>query len=94
MLVARALLVALVIAVATTVGVVWDEHTREIVSFRGRDYIQPRVVSVVGMPIADAHARVRGMEAFVPARVPGTPGFLALRRGDGRFVLYGLSGGP
>jgi hypothetical protein len=96
---------AVIIAFGTAVGVVIAEHDRtKAVSFHGRDYIAPETVASRDVkpygPLVRVNERRRGMPLYLNAREAQwlkqgqDPTILFLRRGDGSFIVYGLSGGP
>jgi hypothetical protein len=94
-------LAAVIIAVVVTAAVLWENHAKQSVSFRGRDYINRTVISDAQAtkfkPLTDVHARLRGLEVMVPTlQLHGglSPTVILLRRGDGRYDIYALSGGP
>lgn len=74
----------------------------ESLSYRGRDYIEPRTITAAEMkknfgPLRDMHTRRRGLALFVLKGVSPrgeVPTIVLLRRWDGRYEVYGLSGGP
>src|SRR4051794_34519993 len=92
--------VAIVTASVATGVVLWQNHARDSVTFRGRQYVNPRVVTrreaARHESLVDAHVQLRGMDVLLRASqsTAATPTVLLLRRGDGRYVVYSLSGGP
>jgi hypothetical protein len=94
----------LVLAVALGVSVVFGLRflpPPESVTYSGRDYIEPRTISAAEVtrdwpPLRDTHTTRRGLALFVPRSVSRgvTPTVVLLRRRDGRYEVYGLSGGP
>ena len=98
------IVVPLVLVVAAVVGIaaLWNDHAMSTASYRGRDYINPSDISSADVtrhwaPLRDTHAKSHGLEVFVPA-AEDVGNFSAtvvlLRRGDGTFSIYELSGGP
>jgi hypothetical protein len=93
---------ALLVAAVTGGVALWENHAMETVTYRGRDYIDPADISASEVkarwaPLRDAHAKSHGLEIVIPAGqiISGfAPTVLLLRRGDGTFSIYGLSGGP
>ena len=89
--------VAFVVAVVVTVAVLWESHARERVRFRGRDYVTPSLISKAEAPsgLRPVDGRIRGMQVMIPVSQADDPipTVILLRRGDGRFVVYSLSGG-
>jgi hypothetical protein len=93
---------ALVVVAVVDVVVVWKDHAMATASYRGRDYINPSDISRAEVkadwaPLRDMHAKSHGLDIFVPATqiVSGfDPTVLLLRRGDGTYAIYSLSGGP
>ena len=86
----------------TAVGVVLSEHDRRAaVSFHGRDYVEPSTLPSAGIRRYGALVkRRRGMPIYLMTREAEwlrkrnqDPTVLFIGRGDGSFVVYGLSGG-
>jgi hypothetical protein len=102
----RAVVISLVVvfAVAGMVTLALHSGSRApgTVSYRGREYINGAGVSLAEVnkrwaPLRDAHTRGHRMEIFVPASqlAPDfSPTVVLLRRSDGTFAIYELSGGP
>jgi len=95
-----------VVGCGTAVGVVLSEHDRTApVSFHGRDYVDPSTLPSSSVRRYGALARLRdrrrGMPVYLTTREAmwlrrrnQDPTILFLQRGDGSFIVYGLSGGP
>ena len=98
--------IAVIVGCGTAVGVVLSEHERTSpVSFHGRDYVEPSTLPSSGVrrygPLIRLSDRRRGMPVYLTTREATwlrrrnqDPTILFLQRGDGSFIVYGLSGGP
>ena len=90
---------ALILAVV--VGAKWRE-TDTSIKYDGRTYLNPGPISAEKVaedwaPLQDVGVERRGMDLLVPVaqlRADGDPTVVLLRRDDGSYLIYGLSGGP
>jgi hypothetical protein len=94
--------VVLTVAGMVTLALHSGSRAPGTVSYRGREYINGSGVSLAEVnkrwaPLRATHRTSHKMEIFVPASqvVPGfSPTVVMLRRSDGTFAIYELSGGP
>ena len=71
-------------------------------TYGGRTYLEPATISTGDVardwaPLRDMRTEKHGKQLFIPElelRTDGDPTVVLLRSDDGRYDIYGLSGGP
>lgn len=88
-------------AVALAAYIVHTDRAAGTIHYLGRDYIDPATISAdeaAGWrPLENGHTRRKGLPLVVPRSELAygeVPTVVLLRRGDGRYEIYSLSGGP
>jgi hypothetical protein len=86
-----------VVCVVTFVGAMRLRDDGRI-EYNGRTYVDPGTVPASHLrdtPLRDTGVDRRGMDLLVPVSAgSGQPVMVVLRRDDGRYDVYNLSGGP
>ena len=90
---------ALIVIALVVLGGVKVLRTDPHVEYNGRQYVDPGTVPASRLrdtPLRDTGVDRRGMDVLVPDSPgsSGDPTWIVLRRDDGRYDVYNLSGGP